>query len=349
MSKKSPGSWDKVDIQNDRGECVSAQAPVIVSASRSTDIPAFYSDWFMERLAKGYLRWTNPFNNKPLYVSFRNTRLIVFWSKNPKPMLRYIDELERRGLNFYFQFTLNDYVAEGLEPNVPPVEERIETFKRLSDRIGPDRVIWRFDPLLITEKTPPERLLGKVISVGDRLKGYTRRLVFSFADISNYARVRKNLQKAGFNAREFTQEEQMDFAKKLAGENHARGWNLSLGTCAESIDLEAYGIEHNRCIDDRLMIRCFSHDPVLMEFLGIDTSPKQGDLFSAMAEPALPTEAPRSLRDKGQRLACGCMRSKDIGEYNTCPHRCLYCYANTSPDSACNVARHAKRGESISE
>lgn len=345
--KRISSSWEKIEITTDGGEQVQAQAPIIISASRATDIPAFYSDWFMERLKKGYLRWTNPFNGKPLYVSFAKTRLIVFWSKNPRPMLRKIDELEKMGLSFYFQFTLNDYVAEGLEPNVPPLEQRIDTFKRLSDRIGRDRVVWRFDPLLISGKTPPERLLEKVTSLGDRLHDYTRRLVFSYADIMSYARVRKNLEKSGFPVREFTEQEQLEFAAQLSKANRSRGWNLALGTCAEKIDLSAYGIEHNRCIDDRLMIRCFSHDKSLMEFLGIDTSPQQPDLFAGSGPRSLPAEAPRPLRDKGQRLACGCIRSKDIGEYNTCPHRCLYCYANTSPDSASRNSQTAKRGESI--
>ena len=125
-------TWGKTDVVLESGETVSAQAPLIVSASRSTDIPAFYADWFMSRLRKGYVKWYNPFNGLPLYVSFAKTRLIVFWSKNPKPMLSHLDELDGICPNYYFQYTLNDYFDEGIEPRVPCFEDRIETFLRLS-------------------------------------------------------------------------------------------------------------------------------------------------------------------------------------------------------------------------
>ena len=111
--------------------------PLILSASRETDIPAFYSDWLLSRLREGWCEWKNMYNGNIREVSFDKTRLIVFWSKNPKPLLERLDEVEALGFRqYYFQFTLNDYVREGLEPNVPPVAERIDTFKRLADRIG---------------------------------------------------------------------------------------------------------------------------------------------------------------------------------------------------------------------
>ena len=135
--------------------------PVILSASRETDIPAFYSDWLVSRLREGWCEWKNMYNGSIREVSFDRTRLIVFWSKNPKPLLERLDEVEALGFRqYYFQFTLNDYVREELEPNVPPVAERINTFKRLADRIGKERVIWRFDPLMLgsaagTKPGPP--------------------------------------------------------------------------------------------------------------------------------------------------------------------------------------------------
>lgn len=343
MGRKASKEWERVRIRTDAGEEAEAVAPVIISASRATDIPAFYSDWFLKRLGKGHLRWTNPFNNRPLYVSFCRTRLIVFWSKNPRPILGRLRELDERGLNYYFQFTLNDYEAEGLEPNVPAVAERVETFRELSRRIGPDRVVWRFDPLLITARTPPELLLEKLTALAGRLQGLSRRLVFSFADIEAYRRVKRNLDAVpGLGAREFTGPEKEAFAKGLAERNRERGWGFELATCAEEIDLSAHGIEHNRCIDDRLMIRRFRDDAALMAFLGVPPAGSPG-LFPP------PSESPPGLRDKGQRPACGCIRSKDIGEYNTCPHRCLYCYANTSPESAAARAAAARNlgGESI--
>ena len=128
--------WKKVKIQRDNGEMVEAQAPVIVSASRSTDIPAFYADWFFHRLKVGYSAWTNPFNGVKSFVAYKNTRFIVFWSKNPVPLMAHLDELKQRNIGCYIQYTLNDYVKEGLEKGVPSLEKRIDTFKRLVDQLG---------------------------------------------------------------------------------------------------------------------------------------------------------------------------------------------------------------------
>ena len=261
-------TWDNIKIVTDDGDEVIAQAPVIVSASRATDIPAFYADWFMERLKRGYLKWTNPFNGKPLYVSFAKTRAIIFWSKNPKPLLKHLDILEKMGLNFYFQYTLNDYEVEGFEPNVPPLASRIETFCALSERVGKERVIWRFDPLLITNKTPVTCLLDKVASLGDCLSPYTKKLVFSFVDIDTYRNVQCNLKIENLGARECFVEEKTLIAARLSELNRARGWGLRLATCAEDIDFNTFGIEHNRCIDDELFVRCFPEDDALMQFLG---------------------------------------------------------------------------------
>src|SRR5574344_3150016 len=136
---------DKIFITKDSGELVEATAPIIISASRSTDIPAFYAKWFFNRLAKGYCVWYNPFNQKPMYISFKNCKVIVFWTKNPKPILPYLHELDKRGIHYYFQVTLNDYIKERFEPNVPSVYERVETFKELSSIVGKERIIWRFD------------------------------------------------------------------------------------------------------------------------------------------------------------------------------------------------------------
>lgn len=291
--------------------------PVIMSASRSTDIPAFYADWFLERLKAGYSVWVNPFNQERYRVSFADTRMIVFWSKNPKPMLERLYEVESLGFRqYYFQFTLNDYVAEGLEPNVPPVAERIDTFKRLADRIGKERVIWRFDPLMLTEKISIDALLERVGNIGQQLKGYTEKLVFSFIDIAAYRKVQKNL--AGLGVREFSPDEQIQFAQGLAKLN--QDLRLELATCGELADLSLYGIKHNKCVDDDLMVRLFHDDAKLMDFIGAEYDMIDGWTIK------------KSKKDKGQRKACGCIVSKDIGAYNTCPHLCRYCYANTSDE-----------------
>jgi len=308
------------------GDEVIAQTPTIISASRATDIPAFYADWFIERIKRGYVKWRNPFNGVPLYVSFQNVRLIVFWSKNPKPLLKHLDFLDKRGIYYYFQYTLNDYENERIEKGVPKLAERIETFKLLSQRIGKDKIIWRFDPLILTDTISVDYLLNRVENIGNQLKDYTEKLVFSFADIKQYKKVQTNLQKNTTNYREFNDAEMHDFARRLQQLN--LNWNLELGTCAEPIPLEQYDIVHNKCIDDDLIIKLFPQDKSLMDFLGVKTIPS--DMFNP--EPRL--EKTKDNRDRGQRQFCGCIISKDIGEYNTCPHQCEYCYANTSQQMA---------------
>lgn len=298
-----------ISIRNDNGTEVSAQAPLIISASRATDIPAFYADWFLNRLEKGYIRWRNPFSGQDSYVSFENTRFIVFWSKNPAPLLPHLSTLKERGIRCYIQYTLNDYVAEGLEPNVPPLLQRIETFRRLVDALGTGAVVWRFDPLILTDKINIDILLDKIAHIAVALADYTDKLVFSFADIESYKKVSRNLRLNGINYREWDEESMREFASRLSTLNRDN-WNFRIATCAERIDLSEYGIDHNRCIDPKLISRLATDDAVLQNFL-----------YNAKT-------------DNGQRKACGCILSKDIGVYNTCPHGCLYCYANTSPASA---------------
>ena len=184
----------KEEIILDNGKKAIASFPVIVSASRSTDIPAFYADWFFHRLEKGYSSWKNPFNGVDYYVAYRDTRFIVFWSKNPYNLIKHLDTLKQRNINCYIQFTLNDYVDEGLEGAVPSVDFRIATFKKLVDKLGLGHVVWRFDPLILTDKIDKDDLLRKIEYIGDSLKGYTEKLVFSYADILSYSRVKKNLE-----------------------------------------------------------------------------------------------------------------------------------------------------------
>ncbi len=349
---------NKLIITTESGQTVQAFAPVIVSASRSTDIPAFYADWFFHRLEKGYSVWTNPFNGVPSYVCYDKTRFIVFWSKNPKPLLDYLDYLNDRNIGCYIQYTLNDYEREGLEKGVPPLEQRIDTFKKLVNKLGIGRVIWRFDPMMLTDKITIDDLLEKVRNIGDQLKGYTEKLVFSYADIASYKKVKANLEKNNVNYREWNEDLMNEFAARLSQMNKERGWNYQLATCGERIDIEQYGIDHNRCIDDELMIRFSWNDTELMKFLNVDIHRLQPSLFE---EPVIPEDAvkisasiygvkKKNNKDKGQRQFCGCINSKDIGQYNTCPHLCEYCYANTSKETAvANWKRHKDnpQGEKI--
>jgi len=329
---------NKLTINTQSGQSVEATAPVIISASRSTDIPAFYAEWFINRLRESYVVWKNPFNQRPLYISFQNAKVIVFWTKNPKPLIPYLHELDEKGVHYYFQFTLNDYVAEGFEPKVPSVEQRVETFRQLSEMIGKERVIWRFDPLIVTPQLSTRDLLIKVWNVGNKLKGLTDKLVFSFIDINGYRKVQNNLvketnqfSKETIEQSELTQQQMNEIADGLAKcrDRWAKeGWEIQLATCGEQIDLDHYGIEHNRCIDGELMKQLWPDDKELLYYL------YYGELPTSMfgldfTQPAL---TPEKLKDKGQRKVCGCMISKDIGQYNTCLHQCVYCYANTSKE-----------------
>ena len=341
-------NWSKINGQIEDGTIVSMQAPLIISASRSTDIPAFYADWFFHRLQKGYSAWTNPFNGVKSYVSYENTRFIVFWSKNPEPLLPYLHVLKEKNIKCYIQYTLNDYEQEKLE-RVPSLAKRIETFKLLVNELGKGAVIWRFDPMILTEDISVEDLARKVQNIGDQLKDYTEKLVFSYADIELYKKVKNNLVANNIPYHEWKLPQMEEFAEKLSTMNRDRGWNLQLATCGEKIDIAKYGILHNRCIDGDLITRLAWDDKELMDFMGVtirDVPPP-----SLFGEAELPKGAillPQNhyfisthKKDPGQRLFCQCMASKDIGEYNTCPHLCEYCYANTTKQLAIeNWKRH---------
>lgn len=339
-------AWDKGTLVLEDRRTIDAQMPVIVSASRSTDIPAFYSDWFFHRLKVGYSAWTNPFNGKKSYVSYEKTKFIVFWSKNPRPLLNHLDELKEKGIGCYIQYTLNDYENERLEKGVRPLTERIETFKLLVNKLGKGSVVWRFDPLILTETIGVDDLLRKIEYIGDSLFGYTEKLVFSFADIASYRKVKTNLEKNNVPYIEWDETTMLEFASKLSELN--KKWNYELATCGEKIDISQFGIKHNHCVDDRLIVRLGYHSPELMKFLGAEIwqeQPVQLDLFVVKETQQIPEDAilldngkyaiiNKNNKDKGQREFCGCMKSKDIGEYNTCPHLCEYCYANTSKEAA---------------
>ena len=347
---------DKIVISTDKGEQVEATAPVIISASRSTDIPAFYAKWFFNRLAKGYCAWYNPFNQQKMYISFERCKVIVFWTKDPAPIIPYLPELDKRGIHYYFQVTLNDYAKEGFEPNVPSVEKRVKSFRSLSNLIDKEKVIWRFDPLIITPNIGPRELLTRIWNVGNKLKGYTDKLVFSFVDVKAYRKVQNNLVKETML---FTKEdvenaeanhaqriEIVKGLKKIREAWHKGGWDVEMATCAEDIDLEMYGIEHNRCIDGELMKRIFADDKELVYYLHTLKWPEK-DMFGEI--PPIPQKT-KNVKDTGQRKICGCMFSKDIGMYNTCRHFCVYCYANTSKEAVLkNKDKHNDESESIIE
>lgn len=346
--------WEDVAIKRDNGEVVTGKAPVIISASRSTDIPAFYAKWLMNRIERGYCVWYNPFNkSKPYYVSFKNAKVFVFWTKNPKPIIPFLKEIDDRGINYYFQFTLNDYDSEGFEPSLPKLEQRIGTFKELSNLIGKDKVVWRFDPLILSDQLTVRDLLKKIWYLGNKLKGFTSKLVFSFADVGAYKKVQNNLiresshfSKNNIEKSEFTEENIEEFAQGIVKIKEAwlsENWNVELATCSEKVDLEKYDIKHNRCVDGELIAQLFSTDSDLLYFLRNGRLPEKTiKIFDTIPEKT------KDLKDKGQRKECGCIYSKDIGMYDTCSHHCVYCYANTSKKTVKqNAAKHNVFSESI--
>lgn len=334
---------NKVQIIRNNQEVVEGTSPVIVSASRSTDIPAFYADWFGLRLASGYCVWNNPYNKKPMYISFKDTKLFVFWTKNPKPLFPYLDLLDTMGKHVLFQYTLNDYEEENLEPNVLSLDKRIATFKELSERVGKDKVIWRFDPLILANGMTPRKLVARIFNIAKQLCYYTNKLVISFADIGVYHNVPKNLKDGGVNVVEWDESTMIGMAKELNKMacflRTSYNWDLEISTCAEKIDLEEYGIAHGKCIDPEYIEKIFADDKELVYFCRTGKLPE--------GEFVIP-EKRKDLKDKGQRKLCGCMISKDIGSYSTCLHFCKYCYANANKNEVIeNSKKHRKTKESI--
>lgn len=267
---------------------------MIISASRRTDIPAFYAEWFFNRLREGYVLVRNPFRPHQLRrISLRPDVVdgIVFWTKNPSPMLEYLPRL--RDYMYCFQFTLNPYGRDA-EPGVPPKGRHlVPVFQRLSDCIGPERVIWRYDPIFLNASYTVEYHIRYFEELAKRLSPYTRQCTCSFLDF--YRRTERNT--AGLSIQECTPERQRQLMQALSGIAHSYG--LQLNTCAEEADFSEYGVGHARCIDRSLWEK----------LLGCPLSAE---------------------KDKNQRPACGCMESVDIGAYNTCLHGCRYCYANFS-------------------
>ena len=269
---------------------------MIISASRRTDIPAYFSDWFFNRIKEKYVLVRNPMNAhqvSKINLSLNVVDCIVFWTKNPAPMLDRLHEL--KDYPFYFHFTLTSYDKD-IEQNVPSKSrEVIDIFRRLSDKIGPDRVIWRYDPILINSKYTKEYHIEYFGKLAEKLQGYTKKCTISFLDF--YPKIKKRI--APLDMIDISYDKQREIAKELF--QIASSFGIKMNTCAEKIDLADLGISHGKCIDDELISRIIG-SPIKVE------------------------------RDKNQRTGCGCMASMDIGQYSTCLNGCVYCYANQSMD-----------------
>jgi len=290
-----------IQLNGDKHESI---APHIISASRSTDIPAFYAKEFMECLSKGYLFWTNPFNRKKILVSLYNVKFIVFWTKNPAPLVPYLEQLDKLNIGYYFNFTLNNYEKDGFEEKLPLLPERINHFIELSEKIGKEKVIWRFDPIILISGQEPEDLLLRILQIADKLQHYTEKLVISFVDLK-YHKVLQKLKKMNLLFKNLDNHEKQEFASNLY--KTIKPYNLKLASCACELDLSRYNIFPNKCIDDEL-IEKISTDTALIELI------KQ-------------LRKSKKIKDKSQRKHCLCMVSKDVGAYNSCRFSCIYCYA----------------------
>lgn len=268
---------------------------MIISASRRTDIPTYYSEWFFNRIKEQYVLVRNPMSIHQvsrISLSPEVVDGIVFWTKNPTPMIKRINELS--DYMFYFQFTITPY-GRDIEPSIPDKNQIIlPAFKTISKAIGKKRVVWRYDPILINERYTMQYHIKAFEKIAYELHEYTEKVTISFIDV-DYKGVKNNISE--LNLLTFDASMQIELSAQLA--DIARNYGLRIDTCAEKIDLRKYGIEHAHCIDDRL----FSE--LLCCNLKMD-------------------------KDKNQRLECGCVASIDIGMYNSCMNGCRYCYANYS-------------------
>jgi hypothetical protein len=287
---------------------------MLISASRRTDIPALYAAWFMHRIRAGYCTVPNPFNRKQITtVSLKpeDVDVIVFWTRNPRPLLPHLAELTQRGFRFYVQYTLM-HNPPALDPHVPSLSASLAAFHELAARTSPDQVIWRYDPIVFTAHTDAHFHEQAYRQIAAALHGSTRRSVISIVDVYRKIQARlTTLAKQGLEVAGADGQPVPGFAdlmRALAG--IANEHDMELVSCAEEIDLRPYGIRPGKCIDDGYITQVF----------GLDVT---------------------RAKDASQRPACGCVTSRDIGMYDSCLFGCQYCYATTSFDRARrNHAQH---------
>lgn len=263
---------------------------MILSVSRRTDIPRFYFDWFLNRLEAGFVLVRNPMNFHQvsrIELSPQTIDFIVFWSKNPAPMLKKLHLLEP--YPYYMQFTINAY-DKLIEKNLPDKAELLNTFQQFSDLIGAERMIWRYSPVLLTQKYTPDYHIEFFKKLCQALKGYTKKCNLSFIDM--YSKIKCRMAELGISEPDFEQKIYLaNEFKKIANQN-----GIALGACG-NLDLEAAKIDKSTCIDGNLIAKLIHKEAVIK-------------------------------KDLNQRNDCYCMPSVDIGTYDTCLNGCEYCYAN---------------------
>jgi hypothetical protein len=277
---------------------------MIISASRRTDIPAFYSEWFMNRIRAGYCTVPNPFNPTQVsHVSLKpeDVDVIVFWTRNPRPLFPFLTKLKEGGYRYYFLYTLMDN-PRALDPKCPPLEVSLKTFQELADRIGPKKLIWRYDPVVFSTATPADFHEKTYQRIAQALQGHTRRCVISILDV--YRKAQKRFRKLAEEGLELLACEGEAFGDLMKTFVRAATENgMQVVSCAEEFDLQPFGIQPGKCVNDEYIYNVF----------GINVTNK---------------------KDPSQRKACSCVVSKDIGMYDTCLFGCQYCYATTSLERA---------------
>lgn len=264
---------------------------MIISVSRRTDIPAFYSEWFFNRLKEGFVYVVNPMNPKQVSKIELNPNVVdcfVFWTKNATPMLDRLDELKE--YKYYFQYTITGYKTD-VEQGILDKREVIDTFKKLSRTIGKEKVILRYDPIFLNKEYTIDYHCRAFKNLCTELKGYTKKCVISFIDLYKKTEINtKSLHIIDMNIDDI--KEIASRFSKIASEN-----DIKIETCSEEYELEEFGINKGKCIDDK----------IISQIIGYEVN---------------------ATKDDTQRTVCGCIKSIDIGQYNTCKHHCLYCYAN---------------------
>ena len=294
---------------------------MIISASRRTDIPAFYAEWFMNRIRAGYCAVPNPFNRRQVsYVSLKpeDVDVIVFWTRNPRPLLPHLAELDARGYRYYFQYTVMDN-PRPIDPKSPPLESALRTFRALADSIGPEKVIWRYDPIVFSTVTGARFHQDTYPHIAQALRGHTYRSVISIVDVYRKASRRpRDFAEQGVEITPYAGQPSERFdnlMRAMVRVAHENG--MEIVSCAEDIDLQPYGIRPGKCVDDEYITKTF----------GITVTSK---------------------KDPGQRGVCGCVVSKDIGMYDSCLFGCQYCYATSSFERArINHGKHDPNSPSL--
>ena len=264
---------------------------MILNTGLRTDIPGFFSEWFYNRIDDGFIYVRNPYAKNQIYSYRLDPELIdciIFCTKNPKPMLENLEKIDK--FNQYWHITITPYEKE-IEPNVPSVDDVLESFKYLSKKLGKENVTLRYDPIFINEKYTLKKHIESFEYIINSLSGYTTEAIISFIDL--YEKTKRNFPKA----KEVTKDERLKIGKEFA--QIGKKNNINIKTCVEGTELNKFGIDSSGCMTKEVIERAINKN------LNI---PKQ----------------------KTRNGECYCLLNNDIGEYNTCPHGCLYCYANSN-------------------